>query len=145
MRYALTNADGSLIGFLDDKLNTIPAGAMTLTDEEHDRWLSNKDGFKILDGKFVEIPEPVTVRPPPIFTSLDFMGLFTASEQHAIADAARTNTQLFLWFMSAMGAASISLGDPRTLGGIEALAAAGLLSPERKAQVLVGKPPATAA
>ena len=79
-------------------------------------------------------PEPP--KPPKQFTSLEFLDLFTEAEQLAVATAAMQSAQVKLWYDRTLAAMFITLADPRTEAGLDALVQAGLLTAERKEQIL---------
>lgn len=79
-------------------------------------------------------PEPAP--PVPIkFSSLDFLDLFTESEQLAVASAAMTNVQAKLWYDRTLAAEFVTLEDPRTEAGLDALVVMGLITATRKAEI----------
>ena len=78
-------------------------------------------------------PLPVKVLP----TKLEFFDRFTDAEQVAIYDAAKTVTQAQIWLDKFKLASDIDVTDPRTIAGINALEAAGLLAAGRAAEILV--------
>ena len=69
-------------------------------------------------------------------TSLEFLDLFTEAEQLAIATAAMQSAQVKLWYDRTIAAMFITLADPRTEAGLNALVTAGLLTAERKAEIV---------
>ena len=77
----------------------------------------------------------------PKLTSLEFMSLLTATEQAAIAQAGQGNAMVFLWLLKLAGAMYVDLGDPATVAGVDALAAAGLLTSARATAILANQPP----
>lgn len=79
-------------------------------------------------------PPPPT--PPKQFTSLEFLDLFTEPEQLAVATAAMNFAQVKIWYDRTLAAMFITLADPRTEAGLEALVQAGLLTAERKAEIV---------
>jgi len=79
-----------------------------------------------------KLPAPVY----PQFTSLQFLDLFTESEQLAIVTAANASPQVKLWYDRMLAAMFITLADPRTETGLTALVGAGLLTAERKAAIV---------
>ena len=79
-----------------------------------------------------KLPGPVY----PQLTSLEFLDLFTESEQLAIATAAMQSAQVKLWYDRTLAAMFVTLADPRTEGGLTALVGAGLLTAERKAAIV---------
>ncbi len=70
------------------------------------------------------------------FVPLEFLDLFTEAEQLSVAAAAMSSAPVKLWYDRALAATYITLDDPRVEAGLGALAAAGLLSEERKLAVL---------
>ena len=78
-------------------------------------------------------PLPVKVLP----TKLEFFDRFTDAEQVAIYDAAKTVTAIQVWLDKFKLASDIDVTDPRTIAGINALEAAGLLAAGRAAEILV--------
>ena len=78
---------------------------------------------------------PTQTNPPP--TRLEFFDRFTDTEQVAIYDAAKLVTQVQIWLDKFKLASDIDVTDPRTIAGINALEAAGLLAAGRAAEILV--------
>jgi hypothetical protein len=78
-------------------------------------------------------PAPV---PAPRFTSLEFLALFTDAEQLAVATAAMQSAPVKLWYDKVLAASFVTLDDPRTAAGLSDLVAAGLLTAERKAEIV---------
>ena len=70
-------------------------------------------------------------------TKLEFFDRFTDTEQVAIYDAAKTVTAIQVWLDKFKLASDIDVTDPRTIAGINALEAAGLLAAGRAAEILV--------
>jgi hypothetical protein len=91
-------------------------------------------------GEFTP-PPPVPVPPKRQFSFLEFMDLFTDSEQLALAGAAMTDAATKLWYDRAVGAQFISLDDARLTAGLDAMVAAELLTAPRRDRVLQGLPP----
>ena len=79
--------------------------------------------------------DPLPVKALP--TKLEFFDRFTDAEQVAIYDAAKTVTQVQIWLDKFKLASDIDVTDPRTIAGIQALEAAGLLAAGRAAEILV--------
>ena len=79
---------------------------------------------------------PIKAAAAPKLTSLQFMGLLTAAEQNAIATAAQANASVLVWLLKISGATYVDLGDPATIGGVNAMVAAGLLTAARATAVL---------
>lgn len=70
--------------------------------------------------------------PPKQFTSLEFLDLFTDAEQLAVVSAAMASAQVKLWYDRMLAASFVSLSDPRTSAGLQALVSAGLLTQVRR-------------
>ena len=79
----------------------------------------------------------------PKLTSLQFLALLEPSEQAAITTAALANATVMLWLLKVTGATYVDLGDPATVGGVNAMVAAGLLTAARAAAILANQAPAT--
>ena len=98
-------------------------------------------GSQLVAGVFVK---PVIVEGVPTYigvtklpTKLEFFDRFTDAEQVAIYDAAKTVTAIQVWLDKFKLASDIDVTDPRTIAGINALEAAGLLTAGRAAEILV--------
>ena len=84
-------------------------------------------------------PLPADPLPPPQpkqFTSLEYLDLFTESEQLAVVSATMAVPQVKLWYDKMLAAGFITSADPRTEGGLSALVGAGLLTEARKVEIL---------
>lgn len=71
-----------------------------------------------------------------ILTKLDYMNRFTDAELAAIYTAAKSSVAIEVWLEKFKLATEINLDDPRTIDGVNALEAAGLLAPGRAAEIL---------
>ena len=80
------------------------------------------------------VPEPADA--PNQFSSLDFIDLFTETEQLAVAGAAMTNVQAKLWYDRTLAAEFVTLADPRTEAGLDVLVLMDLLTVERKEEIV---------
>jgi hypothetical protein len=89
------------------------------------------------DGEQFTAPPPLPP-PAPSWPSLDFMELFTDAEQLAIVTATLANPAVKLWYDKAMAAGTVRADDPRTVAGMAALVTAGLLTEQRKTEILGG-------
>lgn len=78
---------------------------------------------------------PVSIKPPPI-TKLEYMGRFTDDELIAIYTAAKTNVAIEVWLEKFKLASEIDLQDQRTIDGLTALEAAGILVSGRVSEIL---------
>ena len=84
----------------------------------------------------VEPADPLPPPPPKQFTSLEYLDLFTESEQLAVVSATMAVPQVKLWYDKMLAAGFITTADPRTEGGLAALVGAGLLTEARKLEIL---------
>lgn len=73
---------------------------------------------------------------PRVLTKLQFLNRFTNEELAAVYTAAKTNVLIEVFMDKLKLAQEINLDDPQTVGGLQALAAAGLLSEARVQEVL---------
>jgi hypothetical protein len=80
--------------------------------------------------------ESVPPAPVALFSSLDFLELFTQEEQLAVVTATLGSPTVKLWYDKMLAANFIDLNDPRTAGGVTALVLAGLLTPQRATTIL---------
>lgn len=76
--------------------------------------------------------------PPPVYrqmSSLDFLRLFDP-ERRAIKQAAMQDVDIGIWYDDTVAAQFVTYSDPRVEHGLAALVTAGLLTPERKAEIV---------
>ena len=96
------------------------------------------------DWVLEDVPPPETdeqaeaeaTAPIAQLTPLQFLDLFTESEQLAIVQAAMQSASVKLWYDRVLASQSITLTDPRIEAGVTALVTAELLTAERKAEIL---------
>ena len=87
---------------------------------------------KVVDGIGVWVePEPVY----PQMSSLDFLRLFDP-ERRAIKQAAMQDVDIGIWYDDTVAAQFVTYSDPRVEQGLAALVDAGLLTAERKAEIV---------
>ena len=87
---------------------------------------------KVIDGVGVWVePEPVY----PQMSSLDFLRLFDP-ERRAIKQAAMQDVDIGIWYDDTVAAQFVTYSDPRVEQGLVALVDAGLLTAERKAEIV---------
>lgn len=73
---------------------------------------------------------------PRVLTKLQFLNRFTNEELAAVYTAAKTNVLIEVFMDKLKLAQEVNLDDPQTVGGLQSLAAAGLLSEARAQEVL---------
>lgn len=97
---------------------------------------SANQGAFFREGAWVVENAQVPEMPPKQFSSLEFLDLFTGSEQLAVATAAMQSAQVKLWYDRTLAAMFITLADPRTAAGLDALVAMGLLTATRRDEII---------
>ena len=122
MIYYINSETGEVFAFeTDAERNKFgPPGLVPMTPEQMEAHLN----------------PPSSPAPLKQFTSLEFLDLFTDEEQLAVATAAMQSAQVKLWYDRTLAASFITLADPRTEAGLNALVTAGLLTAERKAEIV---------
>ena len=125
MTYKLTNST-TILRLSDNAF--IPADPANTDYAAYQQWLA--------EGNTPGAADPAPPAPPPQFTSLQYLDLFTEAEQLAVATAAMQSAQVKLWYDRTLAANFITLADPRTEAGLTALVQAGLLTTERKAEIV---------
>jgi hypothetical protein len=136
MTYTLTAFPETVVRDADGA--TIPDDPRNADWQAYQVWLADDN-----------TPTPYTPPPePPItLTFLQFMALFTAAEQAAIAASADTQTRLFL--IMAAGSGGLQLTNAQVVAGVNYLATPatanppgpGLIAPSRAAQILSNQAP----
>ena len=88
-------------------------------------------------GPIAAYVAPPTPTPTPrACSSLQFMDRFTESEQLSIVTATMCVPQVKIWYDRMIAATEIVYKDPRTIGGLQALVTAGLITQERIDEIL---------
>ena len=87
-------------------------------------------------GDYELVPEVVAPTPKPQLTKLEYMNRFHDDELAAIYTAAKSVVQVEVWLEKFKLAEFVSLDDPRTLAGLQALEAAGLLGAGRANEIV---------
>lgn len=105
----------------------IPMDETNRDYQEFLRWSS--------EGNTPTLPEP-SQKPPKEFLPLEFLDLFTESEQLAVVTATMTVPVVKLWYDRLLAASFISISDERTEVGLDAIQNAGLLTEPRKNAIL---------
>jgi hypothetical protein len=75
-------------------------------------------------------------KPMKRLTKLEYMNRFEDNELAAIYTAAKSIIQIEIWLEKFKLATEIDLTDPRTIGGVQALEAAGLIGQGRSLEIL---------
>jgi hypothetical protein len=128
MAYVVLDANNNVVALFGCAQNSPqPAGYAVISDD---------------DPRIATFTSANTLRQaPPAITFLQFMALFTPTEQATIVSTTDVQTKLFL--LMATGAGQIALSDPQVIAGVNYIAAAppGLIAPSRVATILAGAPP----
>lgn len=87
--------------------------------------------------KWIAPPTPEPLPPPPVrvLTKLEYMDRFMDAELAGIYTAAKTVVQVEIWLEKFKLATEVNLDDARTLLGLQAMEAAGLLESGRAAEI----------
>lgn len=93
-----------------------------------------KQGWAVKNGEAVQTVQPTPKRRTGTFT--EFMGLFTESEQLALATAAMQDAGMKLWYDQAVGASSIDLDSDKLRKGFDFAVQANLITSARKDEIL---------
>ena len=107
--------------------------------------VSIEGGFALVDPPEPEEPEAPEPEPPgyPQFSALEMLDLFTENEQLAVVQATMTSAAVKLWYDRMIAADYVTYEDPRTEAGLQALLDAGLLTAQRKSEIVAAmQPPA---
>lgn len=121
MTYKLTNST-AILRTADQAF--IPPDPANTDYANYLAWLS--------EGNTPEPADPAPHAPPKHLTSLEFLDLFTESEQLTIVSSAMSSPQVKLWYDRTLAAMFITLADPRTEAGLNAAVAGGLITEARK-------------
>lgn len=115
-----------------DRVATAPDNTSETTTTGDMR--ANWTGYAWVDMPYQAPPPAPESAPLPAleYTSLEYLDLFTEAEQLAVVSATMVNAQVKLWYDKMLAASSITIADPRTAEGLDALVSAGLLTAERK-------------
>lgn len=100
---------------------------------------SNRDYQEYLKWQEKNPPIEEYVLPVPpktVFTSLEFRDLFTINEQLAIRESQLTDMEVGLVYDMMLSAQNIDISDPRTIQGMDLLVAKGLLTNQRRNEIL---------
>lgn len=81
-------------------------------------------------------PPPAVITPSKVHTQLEFLNKFTDAELVGIYTAAKASVAIEVFLAKFNAATNIDLSDPRTIAGVMALEAGGLLSAGRGAAIL---------
>lgn len=106
-------------------INTIIADAEFMTMNYPD------DNYRL-----VEIPTAMPVMSKQPVSRIDFLGRFTDAELEALYTAAKTVVEIEIMLDFVRAAEFINTEDPRTISGVQALEASGLIAAGRAAEIL---------
>lgn len=90
------------------------------------------------NAHFVAQADGTWASPPPVYrqmSSLDFLRLFDP-ERRAIKQAAMQDVDVGIWYDDTVAAQFVTYADPRVEQGLAALVDAGLLTAERKTEIV---------
>lgn len=82
------------------------------------------------------VPEAVVLPQSRVFTVLEFRDRLTPEEELAITEAGMVSAAVRVWLDRLAGAQTVDLDDPRTIGGLQQMVGAGLLTAPRMAEIL---------
>lgn len=94
---------------------------------------------------FTWAPDAVPVTAPRLLTHEQFIRRFTNAEWEGMTAAARASTAMDAWMRRFTLATVVSLDDPATAAGVQALELAGILAAGRADEILGAEPPEAAA
>lgn len=118
---------GTVVRYCDTDGNTVPA-------PNGPAWVINAEPpFPSWGLPDTPLPEPT---PSRTLTRLEFRNRFTMSEKVAIYTAANTSVEIKIWLDDLACAESVDLFDPQTQQSVEELVQAGLLTEQRKNEIL---------
>lgn len=116
--------DGMIVK--DDYL-FIPMDTGNRNYKEYLEWQENNPPIE----EYVE-----TLPPKTVFTSLEFRDLFTINEQLSIREAQLVDMEVGLVYDMMLSAQNIDISDPRTIQGMDLLVAKGLITNQRRNEIL---------
>lgn len=73
---------------------------------------------------------------PGVYTKLQFLQKFTTEELTAIKTAAKTDVSVEVWLWMFDSAQEVRLSDPNLISGIDNLVTLGLLTEQRRNEIL---------
>ena len=96
--------------------------------------------LKKMRGAEVRVIELVEnpLAPKKVITRIAFMSLFTDAELEAIYTASKQSIKIEIYLDKVKAAEDVTLTDPRTVAGVESMAAAGLIDAGRVSEILAG-------
>lgn len=71
-----------------------------------------------------------------VFTKMEWMDRFTQAELASIFNAAKVSVDVEVWLERFRQSSYVDPSDPRTVGGVQALEAVGILAAGRAAEIL---------
>ena len=97
---------------------------------------ANWTGLAWVLVEYVAPPTPTPVPTVRTLTHLQYMNRFTDAELEGIYTAAKAVVRVEVWLAKFNASSEINLDDPYTIGGLQAMEAAGLLAAGRAAEIL---------
>ena len=116
--------DGMIV---KDDLLFIPMDENNRHYQEYLEWQANNPPIE----EYIPIIPTKTV-----FTSLEFRDLFTINEQLSIRESQLVDMEVGLAYDMMLSAQSIDISDPRTIQGMDLLVTKGLITNERRNEIL---------
>ena len=134
-KFAVLNNDFLVVGMSELTDSVVPGSKMIETERDRIDIL----GMIYQNGEFLPGPGP---EPRTVLTRLEFISRFSDAELAAIYTAAKKEIALEIYLDKLRAAQDVTITDARTVAGIEALAAAGLIESGRVAAILQPEPDA---
>jgi hypothetical protein len=132
--FAIINENNKVVLVLDSPtLNLMPINCIAIELMDGERCNSGDSYSETSSPRFIS-PEPQPVHRQ--WTAYEFLLRFTAGERAAFRAAAITDPQVADFQQLAQAAQEIRSDDPMTIAGMDYLVSVGLLSSERRAEIL---------
>lgn len=96
--------------------------------------LALQNGWEEITGSWPPPPEPTP--PQTQITPLQFLDRFNSSEQIAVITATMQMPAIKFWYDRMIAATFVDLADPRVEMGLSVMVSYGMLTEDRKAEIL---------